>query len=164
MSNLHQQGEPFSLFFLFPDIRTYLYPIYTMVYLSYVDPSFPKIKSNRAKIVLIHNLNNFSSHISLKISLKKLTRHQRHILFFKSTLILKISQIILQLLLYNIGKDLLELLDQDPQDKVSFQDKSATLKSTNTDYNTPPESPVMPHPLFKTIGESMDKPPVPPPR
>ena len=53
-------------FFLFPDIRTYLYPIYPMVYLSYVDPSFPKIKSNHAKIVLIHNLTNFSSHISLK--------------------------------------------------------------------------------------------------
>ena len=84
--------------------------------------------------------------------------------FLFSSNSLKISQIILQLLLYNIGKDLLELLDQDPQDKVSFQDKSATLKSTNTDYNTPPESPVMPHPLFKTIGESVDKPPVPPPR
>ena len=63
--------------------------------------------------------------------------------------------------LHNLGKDLLELLDHD---KVTFQDKSATLKSTHTEYNTPPESPVMPHPLFKTIGESIEKPPVPPPR
>ena len=62
-----------------------------------------------------------------------------------------------------LGNDLLELLDID-KTKTTFQDKSATLKSTNADYNTPPESPVMPHPLFKTIGESIDKPPVPPPR
>lgn len=48
--------------------------------------------------------------------------------------------------------------------EILDQDKSATIKSTNTVYNTPPESPVMPHPLFKTIGESLDKPPVPPPR
>ena len=82
-------------------------------------------------------------------------------LFFNSTLISKNITNNIQPLLYDVGKDLLELLDQD---KVSFQDKSATLKSTNTDYNTPPESPVMPHPLFKTIGESIDKPPVPPPR
>lgn len=48
--------------------------------------------------------------------------------------------------------------------EILDQDKSATIKSTNTVYNTPPESPVMPHPLFKTIGESLDKPPVAPPR
>ena len=47
---------------------------------------------------------------------------------------------------------------------LDAENKSATLKSTQADYTTPPESPVMPHPLFKTVGESMDKPPVPPPR
>lgn len=57
----------------------------------------------------------------------------------------------------HLGRDLLQLLDQD-------LDKSATLKSTQADYTTPPESPVMPHPLFKTMGESLEKPPVPPPR
>merc|ERR1719414_2702100 len=57
----------------------------------------------------------------------------------------------------NQRRDLLQLLDQD-------LDKSATLKSTQADYTTPPESPVMPHPLFKTMGESLEKPPVPPPR
>jgi hypothetical protein len=49
-------------------------------------------------------------------------------------------------------------------------DISATLKSTKSeaqDFNTPPESPTMPHPLFKKVkseSESMDKPPVRPPR
>ena len=47
---------------------------------------------------------------------------------------------------------------------LDAENKSATLKSTQADYTTPPESPVMPHPLFKTVGESLDKPPVPPPR
>ena len=65
-----------------------------------------------------------------------------------------------------LGKDLLELLDQ--EDQPVFQrnnsQKSATIKSTNTDYNTPPESPTLPHPIFKTMGESMEKPPVAPPR
>ena len=47
---------------------------------------------------------------------------------------------------------------------LDAENKSATLKSTQADYTTPPESPVMPHPLFKTVGESLEKPPVPPPR
>ena len=62
--------------------------------------------------------------------------------------------------LFNLGRDLLQLLDQDLDNNI----KSATLKSTQADYTTPPESPVMPHPLFKTVGESTEKPPVPPPR
>merc|ERR1711884_110232 len=60
----------------------------------------------------------------------------------------------------NQRRDLLQLLDQDLDNNI----KSATLKSTQADYTTPPESPVMPHPLFKTVGESTEKPPVPPPR
>ncbi len=67
------------------------------------------------------------------------------------------------------GDDLLELLQ--------CGEKSATLKSTKSDYNTPPESPTTgrkksPDPIFKTLGKSFDKsskmdedkPPVPPPR
>ena len=55
-------------------------------------------------------------------------------------------------------------MEQDHSSKVDPPVKSDTMKSTNTDYNTPPESPTMPNPLFKTMGESMDKPPVAPPR
>ena len=55
-------------------------------------------------------------------------------------------------------------MEQDHSSKVDPPVKSDTMKSTNTDYNTPPESPTMPNPLFKTMGESMEKPPVAPPR
>ena len=55
---------------------------------------------------------------------------------------------------------MLELLDEDPQPLQ----RSATLRSSNADYNTPPESPTTPNPLFKTCGESKEKPPVAPPR
>ena len=67
-------------------------------------------------------------------------------------------------LFIHLGRDLLQLLDQDLDNITSVATKSATLKSTQADYTTPPESPVMPHPLFKTVGESTEKPPVPPPR
>ena len=55
-------------------------------------------------------------------------------------------------------------MELDHSSKVDPPVKSDTMKSTNTDYNTPPESPTMPNPLFKTMGESMEKPPVAPPR